>query len=386
MYKKIFAILFLIFSLNCVYSKTIDSVTFIEHGDLAVIRDETKCKEYTFEKLEEEDNSKLFLNLLFENYTPTKNKIEIDVYFNDVFINHIDQENIKQKTQIEIKEAQTKNNVVKICVNNQALPKLTVSKKSNIETHLLGVIEDADFYQKILIDNKYTHELIPIEIYAHNSGHDRLNIKIIHANEIFLQNSNLETVSGETNYDGVIEAGETVTLKYYLKTNRNIEFATPRAKLTYTDDFGEEKIIYAKQENLKVNENQNKIEVHLDLEKEILVNTSKQGKIILKNTSQTEIKNINIETNFDGKIIMTKRNIPVLDRFEIIEIPFEITTDEVRNYTFNTTVYYNLGNIETGITTQTITLNAITKKDYLKETIGILLLVAIAIYVWIVRI
>ena len=383
MFKKIIVMLFIILSLSAVYPKTIEQTSFDELG---VERGQNLCKTYEFNKLKEETGSKLIANIVFENYIPTKSNLEVTLFFNDKELTTLKETEILAENKIEINEKQDIKNYFKLCVNNNALPKVIISKRSNIGTYLLGEIrEEVDFYQKVLTTETYSSSLIPIEIYVYNSGQDKLNINLNYASEKFLKNSNLETVSGQTNYSGPIEPGQTITLKYYLKTNKNIDFYTPRAELKYKDEFGIENIIYAKQEIINVRDNQNKIEVYVDLEKDVLVKTPKVGKIILKNVTQTDIKNINIETNFDGKIIVSQRQLGVLKGFEVIEIPFEITVEEMGQYTFNSTVYFNLGEKENGVNSQTIIVNANEKKDYVKETIGVFLIISIVIYIWIVR-
>jgi len=383
MFKKIIVMLFIILSLSAVYPKTIEQTSFDEFG---VERGQNLCKTYEFNKLKEETGSKLIANIVFENYIPTKSNLEVTLFFNDKELTTLKETEILAENKIEINEKQDIKNYFKLCVNNNALPKVIISKRSNIGTYLLGEIrEEVDFYQKVLTTETYSSSLIPIEIYVYNSGQDKLNINLNYASEKFLKNSNLETVSGQTNYSGPIEPGQTITLKYYLKTNKNIDFYTPRAELKYKDEFGIENIIYAKQEIINVRDNQNKIEVYVDLEKDVLVKTPKIGKIILKNVTQTDIKNINIETNFDGKIIVSQRQLGVLKGFEVIEIPFEITVEEMGQYTFNSTVYFNLGEKENGVNSQTIIVNANEKKDYVKETIGVFLIISIVIYIWIVR-
>ncbi len=383
MFKKIIVMLFIILSLSAVYPKIIEQTSFDELG---VERGQNLCKTYEFNKLKEETGSKLIANIVFENYIPTKSNLEVTLFFNDKELTTLKETEILAENKIEINEKQDIKNYFKLCVNNNALPKVIISKRSNIGTYLLGEIrEEVDFYQKVLTTETYSSSLIPIEIYVYNSGQDKLNINLNYASEKFLKNSNLETVSGQTNYSGPIEPGQTITLKYYLKTNKNIDFYTPRAELKYKDEFGIENIIYAKQEIINVRDNQNKIEVYVDLEKDVLVKTPKVGKIILKNVTQTDIKNINIETNFDGKIIVSQRQLGVLKGFEVIEIPFEITVEEMGQYTFNSTVYFNLGEKENGVNSQTIIVNANEKKDYVKETIGVFLIISIVIYIWIVR-
>lgn len=385
MFKKIIFALILILSLNFVYSKNIDYTTLGQNEFFKIEKGQELCKVYDFDRLIEEEGSKLIAGINIENYIPTKGELELSIFLNDSLVTTLKNTEILEKNIIEINRNMNSKNQLKICVKNKALPIIIISPDSFIGTYLLGQIKDIDFYQNIIGEQQYTKALIPIEIFAHNSGQDNLYVDIKYATDKFLENSNLETVSGQTTYSGIIEPNQTITLKYYLKTNKDIEFATPIAQLAYTDEFNRDYLIKAKQGFFKVEDNLNKIEVYIDLEKNLQVNVPKTGKIILKNISQTNIKNINIETNFGGKLILSNRQLTQLKRFEVIEIPFEITTDNVGDYTFNTSVYYNLGNEESGVESETLILTTDYKTDYVKETIGVFLVIAIIAYIWIVR-
>ena len=388
MIRKILALIFILLSLGFVNAKTLDSVSLYElnYSDFSVARGNYECNSYDIQDMTTIENSAIIFNLIIENYIPVKENLKIDLYLNDTLEKTLENKDILAENYIKINSYFKAKNNIKICIDNDALPKITISKNSNLGSYLLGEIEEgAGFYQRILTKDTFNSTLLPIELYAYNSGSAPLFINIKHANETFLKNSNLETVSGQTTYSGIIEPEQIITLKYFLKTDKNIKFATPRAELTYTDHFGNEQKIYAKQEIISISENQNKIEMYVDLKTDVLVNVPRQGKIIIKNNSQEDIKNIYLETSFPEKIIVSQRQIPVLKKFEVVEIPFEIMTINRGQFKFDSSIYYNLGEIENGTKIQTITINSDLKKDYVKETIGIFLIITIAIYVWIVR-
>lgn len=387
MLRKIIVVVFVLFSLCFVSAKSIDERTFMDIGfeDYDILRGKEECIYYDLGKIETEQNYRFFVNLKLANYIPVKNDLEIGVTLNDLK-KTIKNDEILEENLFEFTNIKKEKNSMVVCVNNNALPKVIISKNSTFGTYLIGEIkENVDFYQKILTSTTYNSTLIPIEIYAHNSGDDSLFININHANEIFLRNSNLETVSGQTNYSGQIAAGQTIILKYFLKANRNIDFALPAAELKYTDEFGREIVLSAKQEIIKIRDNENKIEVYVDLKRNAIVGHPLTGNIILKNVSPTNIKNVFIESHFDGKIVVSERHIPILKKYTVIEIPFEISVDEAGQYNLNMTVYYNVGEKENGVSAQTIIVNAEPKKDYVKEIIGIFLIITIGIYVWVVK-
>ncbi len=384
--KRLLVCLIVLVSLGSVYSETLEIHSFSDYTNFGIEKDQNLCKTYEFNALREEDGSKLVANIVIDNYIPVKNNLKISVYLNEMLAGTVADDKIKKENYIELNGTQAHKNTLQVCVENTALPKVIISNKSNVGSYLLGEVrENEDFYQTVLASERYTTKLIPIEIYAKNSGKDKLTVEIRNANEKFLENSNLETVSGQTSYSGVLEPGQEIVLRYFVKTNKDMEFATPRAELKYVDEFGVSRTIYARQEKIDVAENQNKIELYVDLKKNVIAGRPKTGKIILKNNSQDDIKNINIETRFDGKIIVSKRQVPLLKRFEVVELPFEITTDEIREYYFDATVYYNIGEKENGVHSQTIIVNSIEDKNFVTETIGVFLIITIILYVWLVR-
>ncbi|MFA5745364.1 MAG: hypothetical protein WCX82_02530 [archaeon] len=387
MFKKILVILLLTLALNLVVADKIDSINFSElgYGNLKVSENTNLCKIYDFKKLNQTTETRLFSNIIIENYIPIKDDLNLSIYLNDNLQGVIFAKDLVASNYLELTGKLNENNQLKLCVENFVLPLVIISNRSTVGTYLIGEIKPAEFYQKVLTTERYNNVLIPIEIYAENNSPKTVTVNIIYADDIFLKNSNLETVSGETNYSGEILPGETKVLKYFLKANKTISFATPQAKLTYIDEFKNTKTIYAKQEKINLVENQNKIEVYIDTPRDVIINEPTQGKIIIKNVSESDIENITIETNFDNKITLSKRQIEMLNKYAVEEIPFEIITDEIGKHTLNATIYYNVGNTENGVSAQLITINTDIKKDYVKEMIGVFLLITILIYVWIVR-
>jgi hypothetical protein len=335
--------------------------------------------------MEQTENSDLYLNLIIENYIPVKENISISVYFNGTFENKIENAKILKENRIKLAGKIQEKNSLKICITNNGLPIVIVSGNSTVGSYIIGEIKPEEFYIKVLASQTHSNTLLPIEIYAENNSPKGVEVTINYADENFLRISNLETVSGETSYSGIIYPGETKILKYYLKTNRNISFGTPQATLTYTNDFGEEKTILADQKVIQMTEKLDKIEVYVDIARNVNVNEEQDGKIIIRNVSEDELKNLTIETSFDNKVILSERQISALKKYEVKEIPFKTTIDSTGKHVFNATVYYNIGDVENGISAEKTNITASVKTDNIKEIIGVFLFITIIVYIWIVR-
>jgi len=387
MFKKTIILFVLILMSSIVYAEAIDKVSFSEvgYGQFNITENSSLCKIYEFKKLDQIQDSRVFVNLIIENYIPTKRDVNILVFLNDNLEKTLKSEEIVKENYIELDRKLAEDNALKICVENSALPLIIISNRSFIGTYIIGEIKETEFYQRVLTSQRYNNTLIPIEIYAENNSAKAIDIQINYANEIFLRNSNLETVSGETSYTGTILPGETKILKYYLKANKTISFATPQATLTYVNEFGETKTLTAKQSIIDIVEKTNKIEVYVDMERNVNINEKQKGKIIIRNVSENDLKNLTIEINFNQKIILSQRQIDLLKKYEVKEIFFETTIDSKGVHSLNATVYYNLGDKENGVSAQTVNITADLKKDYIKEMIGVFLLITIIFYIWIVR-
>lgn len=387
MFKKTLLIFVLVLITGFVTAETLEEVSFSNLGyeDFSVVNGTELCNTYSFNKLNETAESTLYLNLIIENYIPVKENVNINIFLNENFSNSLSAEDLKKENRIELMGILKEKNQLKICINNNKLPVVILSNNSTVGSYIIGEIKPENFYIKVLTNNAYSNTLIPIEIYAENKSPKTVNVSINYANAEFLKISNLETVSGETSYTGAIGPGEIKILKYYLKANRNISFGSPQAKLTYVTDFGETKTLIAAQHVIKLVEKLEKLEVYIDIERNVNVDAPQTGKIIIRNVSEDDLKNLTIETNFDNKVVLSDRQIDVLKKYEVLEIPFETTIDTIGKHAFNATVYYNIGGVENGASAKSAIITASLKTDYIKEIIGVFLFITIIIYVWIVR-
>ena len=386
MKKIIFLILSIIIITNPIFGQTISELNFfdIDQSNWIIQKDQNVCKDYYFEKLAETKDSTFVLNLKLENYIVPKKDVSVDVYLNDLKEGTLKEEEIKVNNIFRLYNLK-ENNKLTICVENKYLPKMIISKKSTIGNYLLPEFKEENFYQ-IIGEYELTQTMIPVEVHIKNTGAKETNIEIYNATEKYLENSLLETVSGHANYSGPIGPGEEKIIKYYIKTLENTEYMTPRAILKYTDEFGIEREIYTETKIITILKNDQKLDALIDIENRVLLNEKTYGKIVIRNISETDLKNIVIEPEFTENITIGKKNISLLNKFDVIEIPFTISKEDQTKTSLSFSIKYNtLDNSTLEFKTKTITLLPVEKTNYTNEVIGILLLFCVLIYIWIVK-
>lgn len=387
MKKIILLIIAIIFITNPLFSQTISEINFfdLEKSDWVIQKDQNICKDYYFERLAETKDSTFVLNLKLDNYIVPKKDTSIDIYLNDLKEGNIKDEEIKENNIFKLYNLK-ENNKLTICVENKYLPKLIISKKSTIGNYLLAEFKKENFYQKIG-EYELTQTMIPVEVYIKNTGAKEANIEIYNATEKYLNNSLLETVSGQANFSGTIAPGETKIIKYYIKTLENTDYMTPRAILKYTDEFGIDRELYTETKIITILKNDQKLDALVDIENSVSLNENTYGKIVIRNISETDLKDIIIEAEFSENIIISKKKIPVLHKFDVIEIPFTIIKQDRTKTNLSFLIKYNtLDNSTLEFETKTITLSPVEKTNYTTEIISILLVFCVLIYIWIVKI
>ncbi|HOD89486.1 MAG TPA: hypothetical protein PKK56_00145 [archaeon] len=386
--NKIILIIFtLIFFTSTIHAASIDEKTFYELGenDFSFVKDTNICKNYDFNELNTTENATFVTQIKIKNYIPINSGVEINIYLNNEKIGEIKDKNIKENNIFKKENINLqKKNTLTICVNNKFLPELIISKESKIGNYLLPKFNEMDFYQT-LSEYDYTQNILTIQIHVTNSGYDDANIEIINAKEIFLELSNLENISGTTEYSGIIKAGETKELSYYIKPTKQTSYITPRAILKYTDEFGETHIIYTKQQVIEIQDPDTKIQAYTDVPTNTIKNQETNGKLIIRNISEKELNSIYIIPEFNGNILMDSQEIPILKGRDTISIPFKIKTTETGEFPLYFNITYKENTNTKSIVTETNTINSMAENK--NETIILCILIGIMIilYIWLVR-
>jgi len=381
----IIILLAIIFLQTNLFAETIDEKTFFNLGYDNYVNEKYQngCLEVAFSGLEETVSSSTILQLKIDNYIPVTYGVAIKVYLNGVLESEIKDSNLSANNIIELYNTKLENNLL-ICVDNNYLPRLVLSKRSTIGNYLLAKINTDDFYQ-IVPGTAHTGELIPITIFIKNSGAEKVYIDVENAVKQYLENSQLENVSGDTEYKGLLLAGETKEIKYYIETNRNAGYVSPRAVLKYKTEFGQDIIRYTEPKAIKLEMPVLAIDSQIDVSRNLIVKQPIYGKIILRNITENAITNISLQPNFDGKITLATQEINLLKGKDFITIPFEIQTYTAKDKELNLKITYNTNEGSNSSSTQ-ITLHSENINSNNAQITAVLIILTIVLYMWVVKI
>jgi hypothetical protein len=385
-YITIIIICFVFLQIGNLHAEVIDEKTFYDLGydNFTILKDQNVCKEIIIKNLDSSLNSKTVLQLEIENYIFASNGLQIDIYLNSLKEKELKNTEIIKKNIIKLHNfKKNQDNNLTICINNSFLPKIVFSKQSVIGNYLLAEILESNFKQ-IIPPVVESNSLVPIELVVENTGYAPIYIELSNANDKYLNNIELENVSGQTEYKGIINSKDFVNIKYFIKTNKNTKFISPKATLKYTDEFGTNYEINSKLEVIETIDKLSKLEAYINIPRNIINKEEVSGKIILKNNSEEYITEIFIEPNTNLFFELNINKLIKLNPKDIIEVPFTIKSYNIGNYKMNFNITYEVANNSEKykLTTDVINIESETKKDFLSEIIGSLILIFIIIYIW----
>ncbi len=391
MKKTIFLVVLLILAIIAmpiINAEKISEKTLLDLGynDFSIDKMNSDCKSYTLTDVSLDASANYVLQLKIANYIPLnqKDNVTIKTYLNNALVKEIKNEDIKERNLIELVDYQN-NSTLSICVDNNFIPRLVISKYTIVGSYLLPVIRESDFYQ-VVPDKIYKNTLTPVDIFVKNSGVRDISVVIFNASKEFSKNSSLDNVSGETTFEGIIKAGETKNLKYFIKTSNETNYVTPRATLKYTNEFGEEITIYTQQEKIKINDLQTKLDISLEINREITTKVDSFGKIILRNVSEDDLENIYIVPKFDGTIEVYTPQIARLDRKEVVEIQFKLNTLVSKDHDLSFNIYYDTPTESNkNVGSQKITITSVPEDNTNTQIIAVLIAITFVLFIWIFK-
>jgi len=391
MKQTIFFVLLLIIAIigtPIINAEKISENTFLNLGytDFSIDKMNSDCKSYTLTGIELNTNATYVLQLKIANYIPLneQDNVRIKAYLNNTLITEIKNQEIKERNLIELTDYKDKS-LLSVCVDNNFIPRMVISKYTIIGSYLLPIIKQEDFYQ-IVPDKIYKNTLTPVEIFVKNSGVRDITVTIFNASKEFSKNSTLDNVSGDTTFEGVIKAGETKNLKYFIKTSDQTNYVTPRATLKYTSEFGDDVIMYTEQEQIKIDDLQTKLDISVEINREITTKIDAFGKIILRNVSEDDLQNIYIVPKFDGTIEVYNPQIARLNKKEVIEIQFKVNTVVSKDHDLSFNIYYNTPTESNkSVGSQKITVTSVPEDNTNTQIIAVLIAITIVLFIWIFK-
>ncbi len=386
MFKKIILISFLMMIISTtVFATTIEEKTLnsLGHQNIIIDQNEDVCYKIDVPQLKNLPNSTFVFVIDIENHIPITAGVTFDIYLNDYLEKTITAENIKKKNIIEMYNYQQNKNEIKLCVKNDFLPRIIISNQSKIGNYLLAKITKEDIYQ-IAPNSIKTETLIPIDIVFKNQGANAVQVKVENSLDRYLINNYLSHISGEYEYEGILEAGEEKSIRYFIKAKDDLLYLSPRAKLTYTNEFGEKIEILSDPLLITAEKKKDLLDIFIDISTTINNKTTTQGILILRNNSNKEITDLFIsKTSIEAVEIKdkTKRKI---NANEVIEIPFEVKAYNNKDFAVTFNIGYFSENIEYK-QSEKINFNIKQKQEHIFEVIGIFVLIFIIVYVWFLK-
>lgn len=388
-FKKYFLIVFALILLltPILHASVISEKTFGDfgYGNFIITKNNSDCKTYKIPPLETNRNATMVLQLKIDNYIPINKGVKITTYLNSNLESIINDKDIKQNNIIYFKNTKKDDQNLEICVDNNFIPKLIISYKSVIGNYLLPVITKDNFIQQIPTTELYKNTIIPINIIVKNTGYDSQHIKVIDASSLFVKNSELDSSSGDISFDGVLSAGETKKITYYIKTNDETKQITPRAILEYTNNFNIPIKIYTDPQVIDIKDNPTKLNAYVDVTRDVINKQTNHGKLILRNVSEDEISNIYITPNFDTEINLDNYSINKINSYDTIEIPFTFKTYNIGTHKLNFKITYDINNQEEAQSTQIINIKTQKPDNDYNTLVAILIVISIILLIWAIK-
>lgn len=383
--KNLLPIFLIMLMISVIHATPIEEKTLSEMGyqNLTVERHEEKCFDINIPELESTNDSTFVFVLKIENYIPVNKDVIFKIYLNEKLEKTIDSKDIKQKNIIKLDHYIQKENKLKLCIENHFIPRIIISKESKIGNYLLAKIEDSDLYQ-IVPSKIKTNTMTPIEIVFRNRGANDAYVNVENATDRYLINNLLNHISGEYKYEGWLLAGEEKRIKYFIKTKEDLLYISPRAKLTYTNEFGEEIKIITEPLVIKAEKEKALLDIFIDLPKNITNRENTNGTIILRNNSNNDISDLYVGINSTEATEILDQYKTTIRRKEVIQIPIQIKTYD--NKDFKIEYYFEYTTLDDEYKQSKITEHNIKQKqEQIFEIIGIFIILFIIIYVWFLK-
>ncbi len=384
--KTLMIIIGFVILLNVVYSTTIDEKNLHEmsYQNIVVEKNEDVCFKIDVPSLQSSFDSTFVFVIDIENYIPVTSDVKIDVYLNEYLEKSIEGKDIKKRNVVKMYN-HNQDNKLKLCVKNDFLPRLIISKESKVGFYLLAEIVKDNFYV-IAPHSIKTNTLVPIEVVFRNTGSNDAFVKVENAMDKYMVNNLLNHISGEYEYEGVLRAGEEKKIKYFIKTKEDLLYVTPRAKLTYVDEFGETKEILTDPVIVNAEEKEYLLDVFvIDVPNEVVPKTTYTGKIILRNNSDFDVSNLFVDVLSNESVEMLDKIKTSIKKKEVVEIPFRLKVYNNKDVEVLFNVSYNSEDIDY-LQSEKTTFDIKDQKNSLYELIGVFVLVFVVIYIWFLKI
>jgi uncharacterized repeat protein (TIGR01451 family) len=187
-------------------------------------------------------------------------------------------------------------NLLKACLNNS----IDTTKSILQSESTVGVYKTADFSGNAFQEKAEKYEALigeklEITLLLHNKGSSAVEVEMRHARELAEDKYAYVVVDGNAYFNGLVEAGQVLEVKYSIKPRVVGSISLPPAVVYYKNEFGEEQQIFAKAKTIVVGEPERKVNAFVVKEREINNVGEQTGlRLAVKNEGRTAVYNIEI--------------------------------------------------------------------------------------------
>lgn len=184
-------------------------------------------------------------------------------------------------------------NTIHICPQtSNSITRIQIAPNTRIGLYRMPYFAPQDFTKTIDRATPIVGEEAQISIKAKNSGSEDAQVKIEFRD---LELKVLQITRGDSDFDGIIKAGQEVTLTYFVKPKFAAHMTPVSAKLVYTDVFGDEQVIRSTRPQFKVEEPPFHVTgLLIAPEKNAKPHESITVQLSIKNTGENELNNLTV--------------------------------------------------------------------------------------------
>jgi hypothetical protein len=249
------------------------------------------------------------------------------------------------RVQLPNEQLREQNNLT-VCLNNSS----STTRSVLLADSLFGTYKTAEFkpedFAKTVSNYQplYGQEFVQT-VSLKNSGSEAATVHIQYEKP-GISFRHLAFVKGDTNFDGIILPGQTVSFSYSMKSTQTGPFTLPAAIVFYSNIFGEEEKLVSNYPVIEVKEPDIKVQavvLNKTVEKRIVPGKALVFQVLLTNYGQFELSNIAlIFPEQEGLSLNSQKNILVssLKPGENKTIDFSVTPNQPGSYTIGCKLAY----------------------------------------------
>lgn len=184
-------------------------------------------------------------------------------------------------------------NQIKICPQTSgSITRIKIAPDTRFGLYRMPYFNPLHFTKTIDRENPIVGQEAMISIKAKNTGSEDASVKIEFRD---LELRVLQITRGDSDFDGVIKAGQEITLTYFVKPRFAAHMTPVSAKLTYTDVFGETVVVKSTRPQFQVIEQPFSVTgLLIAPQKSARPHESIPLQLSVKNTGENELFNVSV--------------------------------------------------------------------------------------------